>query len=52
MWERLKAAESVEFAPFLKYTEIDQWRERTLRWFEDGKREPKITPRYLTDTVI
>jgi hypothetical protein len=52
VWERLTVAERVDFMPLLSDSEIHQWRERTLRWFEDGKHEPKITPRYLTDVTI
>jgi hypothetical protein len=51
VWEQLRTAESVDFMPLLRDSEIHQWRERTLAWFADAKHEPKITPRYITDEL-
>jgi hypothetical protein len=33
VWEMLAAAQPVDFADFLTAHEIDQWRDRTLKWF-------------------
>jgi hypothetical protein len=52
VWERLGVAESVDFPPLLSAGEIAGWRDRTLRWFEEPRNEPGITPEYITDAVV
>lgn len=49
VWSALQTAPSVDFPPWLNAAEIDGWNTRTLHWFEDGTKEPHITPTYITD---
>ncbi len=52
VWELLEAAVAPDFKPLLNALEIDQWRKRTLNWFDTLKQEPNITPTYITDEVV
>lgn len=52
VWSRLQHYAAPDFSPLLSSSEIDLWRERTLRWFEDPAHEPHITPQYLTDRLV
>ncbi|HEX2618590.1 MAG TPA: zinc dependent phospholipase C family protein [Phototrophicaceae bacterium] len=52
VWQGLTVANALDFPPLLSGGEIDGWRVRTLRWFEDGSHEPGVTPRYLTDALV
>jgi len=48
IWSKLDAATAADFAPFLTAEEIDQWRDRTLVWYEDPGHDPMIEPVYIT----
>jgi hypothetical protein len=52
VWSCLAQADSLDFLPLLSSSEIDLWRKRTLRWFEDPSHEPHVTPNYLTDSLV
>ena len=52
VWDGLEQAVAPDFPPWLNADEIDGWRTRTLRWFEDPTHEPHITPHYLTDETV
>jgi len=51
VWDRLAAADAVDFPPLLTASEIGGWCDRTLRWFTELKEEPGIIPEYLTDSL-
>jgi hypothetical protein len=51
VWEQLRQTDAPDFLPLLTATEIDAWRNKTLRWFDELKEEPKITPKYFTYEV-
>lgn len=52
VWDRLTVAQTADVDPLLTGDEIDRWRRRTLDWFTDGTKEPKITPVYYTDAQV
>jgi hypothetical protein len=52
VWELLAAAVAPHYDPLLSASEIDQWRQRTLRWYGTLKQEPCITPTYITDAIV
>lgn len=52
VWAHLTAADAPDYLPLLSSREIDLWRERTLRWFEDPAHNPGITARFATDERI
>jgi hypothetical protein len=52
VWAQLAAAIAPQYDPLLSASEIDGWRQRTLRWFDTLKQEPRITPTYITDAVV
>jgi hypothetical protein len=51
-WDLLKRAVAPDFPPMLIAQEIDLWRQKTLRWFNELKQEPKIVPQYITDSDV
>ncbi|MCB0112801.1 MAG: hypothetical protein KDD84_01870 [Caldilineaceae bacterium] len=52
VWDRLAAAQTADIDPLLTAHEIDRWRLRTLHWFTDPAKEPRITPVYYTDAQV
>ncbi len=52
VWEQLARAPAPDFPPILSAGEIDQWRSKTLHWFDEIMQEPKIVPRYITVTTV
>jgi hypothetical protein len=52
VWELLEAAVAPAFQPLLNASEIDQWRQRTLNWFDALENEPHFTPLYITDQMV
>jgi hypothetical protein len=52
VWSHLAAAEAPDYLPLLSNVEINLWRERTLRWFENPTHNPGITARFATDDRI
>ena len=48
VWQGLAAAQARDFADLLTGAEIRSWQERTLKWFDSLKEEPKLKPVYLT----
>jgi hypothetical protein len=52
VWAQLVEAMAPQYDPLLRAQEIDLWRQRTLRWFDTLKQEPRITPAYITDAVV
>jgi hypothetical protein len=47
-WSSLESASAADFPPFLTATEILQWRDRTLHWFDDPIHTALGEPVYLT----
>jgi hypothetical protein len=47
-WSSLESASAADFPPFLTAAEIMQWRDRTLRWFDDPAHTALGQPVYLT----
>ena len=52
VWAKLGASQPEDFPPWLTGEEIKQWRDRTLKWFEELKEEPGIEPLYITDDDV
>jgi hypothetical protein len=52
VWTKLAAARPKTLAPLLTAEEIEKWRDRTLRWYEELKEEPKIDPVYIADADV
>lgn len=51
VWDQLDRAVAPDFPPLLSASEIESWRERTLHWFDELMKEPKIVPQYITDAL-
>jgi hypothetical protein len=52
VWSWLSSAQPKDFGSLLTANEISRWRDRTLIWFDQLKKEPKITPVYFTSTDV
>lgn len=52
VWTQLALAQPRNFAEFLTGAEIDRWRDRTLRWFDNPEKEPGIAPTYCLDADL
>lgn len=52
VWTRLALAQPRDFADLLTGAEIGRWRDRTLHWFEDPAKDPRIEPSYCTDQEL
>jgi hypothetical protein len=52
VWSLLAKAPAPDFPPWLTAAEIDAWRVRTLRWFDDPAHNPHITPQNLTNELL
>lgn len=48
VWAALSHTSPGDFEPFFTSAEITQWRDRVLKWFDDGGKEPKIEPVYIS----
>ena len=48
VWTSLGSASATDFPPFLTAAEILQWRDRTLRWFDDPIHDSLVEPVYIT----
>ncbi|HVM72735.1 MAG TPA: hypothetical protein VMT91_13315, partial [Anaerolineales bacterium] len=47
-WSSLETAAAADFAPFLTAAEILQWRDRTLRWYDDPVHDCAAEPVYIS----
>ncbi len=52
VWAKLASARPIDFASLLTAAEIEQWRDRTLDWFEKIVPQPKIEPVHITDELV
>jgi hypothetical protein len=48
VWSSLETATATDFAPFLTAAELLQWRDRTLRWYDDPAHDSKVEPVYIS----
>ncbi|NGZ76917.1 zinc dependent phospholipase C family protein [Saccharibacillus alkalitolerans] len=52
LWQGLLRAPAYEVSPLLNAQEVNDWRLRTIRWFEQPTNKPEIGPRYITPEVV
>ena len=52
VWEKLAAAEPVDFEPLLTAEEIGQWRSRTLGWYDDPEHAVLEEAAYITSADV
>lgn len=52
LWESLVRVPACAMEPLLSEQEIDQWRMRTIRWFEDESNKPANPPRFITREIV
>ncbi|MEJ8302710.1 hypothetical protein [Saccharibacillus sacchari] len=52
LWESLVKVPACAMEPLLSEQEIDGWRVRTIRWFEDPANKPKNPPRLITREIV
>ncbi|GGO08407.1 hypothetical protein [Saccharibacillus kuerlensis] len=52
LWQGLLRASAYELSPLLSEQEVNNWRLRTIRWFEQPTNKPEIAPRYITLEVV
>jgi hypothetical protein len=48
VWASLASATALDFPPFLTGTEIQQWRDRTLDWFDVHILDPLVEPVHIS----
>ncbi|WP_172200465.1 hypothetical protein [Saccharibacillus qingshengii] len=51
-WESLLRTPAYAMDPLLTEREVDEWRLRTLRWFEEPAHKPDVPPRFLTPDIV
>ena len=52
VWEQLRGIHSFVLNGLLTGEEIENWKKRTLAFFEDSTKEPKIIPKYITEDEV
>lgn len=52
VWQVLQEVDITDISSLLTAEEISLWRDRVVDWFEKIKEEPKITPKYITDSMV
>ncbi|MDO3410935.1 hypothetical protein QWJ34_14280 [Saccharibacillus sp. CPCC 101409] len=52
VWERLLQAPAYAMSPLLSEREVDAWRLRTIRWFEEPANKPQTPPRSITSDIV
>lgn len=52
VWEQFSISEPPKGFDLLTFQELEKWKVRTLTWFEDEGKDPKITPQYITEDII
>jgi len=52
IWRQLRETQAFDFGNLLTGEEIDKWKLRTLTFFEDSSKEPKITPIYISEKEV
>jgi hypothetical protein len=51
-WEVLGMSTAVDIPDILSAEEIEKWKMRTLHWFNDTAKEPRIEPAYITEEIV
>ncbi|MEZ4713613.1 MAG: hypothetical protein R3A44_40875 [Caldilineaceae bacterium] len=52
LWQSLAAATAVAADELVSAQEVDAWRQRTLRWYDDPQNDPQIEPDYITYEAV
>ena len=52
VWESLLRAPAYAMTPLLTEQEVDAWRLRTIRWFEEPANKPATPPRLITVGIV
>jgi hypothetical protein len=52
VWNRLEQTPPIEVPAILTSVEVEKWKWRTLNWFTEISKEPKIEPKYITEEKV
>ena len=52
VWDQLRRIYPFDLDGLLTSEEIENWKKRTLAFFEDSTKEPKIIPKYITEDEV
>jgi hypothetical protein len=52
VWSHLEQTPSIDVPSILSSMEVEKWKIRTLRWFTEISKEPKIEPQYITEKKV
>lgn len=52
VWLALQKVNTTDITSLLTAEEISLWRDRVVNWFVKIKQEPKIVPKYITDSMV
>jgi hypothetical protein len=52
IWRELSACKSPDYFGILTSEEIEKWKVRTLTWFEDDKKDPKVPPLFIKEDIV
>ena len=52
VWKMLREVSSYDIESLLTAEEVSLWRDRVVNWFDKIKQEPKVVPRYITDSIV
>lgn len=52
IWNKLSMTKSPDYMDLLTSEEIEKWKIRTLEWFEDEDKDPKIPPQFIKEAII
>lgn len=52
VWRQLLISKSPDCFELLTLEEIEKWKIRTLTWFEDEDKDPKINPQFIKEDII
>jgi hypothetical protein len=52
VWDGLIHTKTFGFDPLLSFDEINYWRLRTIHWFDLLSFEPRVEPKYITQSLV
>ena len=52
IWNELSISKAIDFHDILTSEEIENWKIRTLTWFDDDEKDPKIPPEFIKEDMI
>jgi len=52
IWNELSISKAMDFNDILTSEEIEKWKIRTLTWFDDDEKDPKIAPEFIKEDMI